>query len=398
MQRIRPFHVGAVLLVATLLLLVLNAMEWPRPAPDVPSSLSLLRLVIGLPVVLFAPAFFVVPRLFRKDVGRPGASSELDLGWTLLAAVGLNIGFHAVHFNVLRVLGLPIRWPTLLAIVAVECAVGLSLLRRWHPDLRFGAWEVGLRRAFLAVVVLLVGFTVWAAPHLLRDGSWYFFHESVLTGWSATSDPDSVSIAWHDGPLEDGVAVHSDERVMSLSVASSSVAHQTVPIVLAVHAPVGSTVSLLLGDEILGREVIANMAPVGFAGPLVERYWEWGTAAMVARLQAPPQGAGRGRRGRLEQALIRPVPGCAGQGRASPHAPVPAAQRHRERALGRRSGRGLCAGRSLARRQLDAASAARVDLPLRASSGAALRPDGQRRPAAAPDPPGHRHRRAAGDP
>ena len=290
MPRIRPFHVGAALLVATLLLIVLNAMEWPRPAPDTPSSLSLLRLLIGLPVVLFAPAFFFVPKLFRKDVGRPGASGELDPGWMLLAALGLNLPIHALHFNVLRVLDLPIRWPALLAITAVECVAGLILLRRAHPDLRFGAWEPGLKRAFGAVCLLLVGFGAWSAPHLLRDGSWYFFHPSVLEGWEATVDRDSVSVAWDDGPLEDGVTAYSDERVMPLQVVNSSVAHQSVPVVLAVHAPVGSTVSLLMGDEVLGREQIANMAPIGGDGPLVERYWEWGTAAMVARLQAPPQG------------------------------------------------------------------------------------------------------------
>ena len=290
MRQVRPFHVGAALLVATLLLIVLNAMEWPRPAPDVPSSLSLLRLVIGLPVVLFAPAFLFVPKLFRKDVGRPGASVELDPGWTLLAALGLNVAIHALNFNLLRILLLPIRWPALLVTTAVECAVGLWLLRRWYPELRFGAWETGLKRAMLALCALLLGFAVWVVPHLARDGSWYFFHPSVQTGWEATVDRDSVSVAWDDGPLKDGVTLYSVERVLPLWVVNSSVAHRSVPIVLAVHAPVGSTVSLLLGEEILGREVIANMAPVDEDGLLVERYWEWGTAAMVARLQAPPKG------------------------------------------------------------------------------------------------------------
>ena len=112
----------------------------------------------------------------------------------------------------------------------------------------------------------------------------------MVSGWQATADGDAVRLSWPEGPLEDGETVYTDQRTLPLEVENTSAVHQQVPVVLAVHAPVGSTVSLRIGEEVLGREQIANMAPVGGDGPLVERYWEWGTAAMVARLQAPPQG------------------------------------------------------------------------------------------------------------
>jgi hypothetical protein len=290
MARVRPFAVGVALLVLTLGLIALNALEHPRPAPHAPSSLSLIRLVLGLPVVLFAPGYFLVPRLFRRDVAAPGSkdADAIDPGWTLLAALAVNLGFHVVHFNVLRVLNLPIRWPALLAITAVECAVGLWLMRRWHPELRFAPWGPELRRAFGAVCALLVAFTVWAAPHLLRDGSWYFFNPAIDYGWEATIDRDAVAVSWADQTFDEGTVRTTTEATLQLRVANQAESPQSVPLIVAVHAPVGTRVELTAGDRRLGGETIANLAPTGQDGPLVERYWEWGTAALVAHMRPPP--------------------------------------------------------------------------------------------------------------
>ena len=161
MRRLTPFALGLYLTGATVVVVLLQLIGGSPPPPHSPSSIGLLRLVIGLPVVLFAPALFVVPQVFRRDAmsiegGR--RTETLDLGWTLLAAMGLNIGFHVVHFNVLRVLGLPITWPALLAITAVECVAGLWWMRRSWGALRFAGPDRSTVRAFAVLIAVGVVF------------------------------------------------------------------------------------------------------------------------------------------------------------------------------------------------------------------------------------------------
>lgn len=290
MRRVRPFHVGVALLVLGLFLGILDALEWPRPPPHEPSLLSLARLLLGMPFVLFAPAFFLVPRVFRRDANGPGGEEGLDPGWTLLAAAGLGVLVNAVHFNLLRLAGIPIRWPALLALCWAESAAGLVWWHRRHADLRFRPWEPGLARGLAAAAVLVALFGALFAPHFLRDGSWYFYHPAIGTGWGATADPDSVTVSLDGAPLRDGEVLLTGRTSLPVELGSRSVSWQSVPVVLLVHADTGTVVRLVAGDEVLGEEVIAAVAPLTEEGKGVERYWRWGTAATVAVLDLPPQG------------------------------------------------------------------------------------------------------------
>ncbi len=282
---LRPQHVGAFLVAAALAILALNAIEPVRPAPHSVSALEFARVIIGLPVVLFAPAFFFVPALFRKDVN---AGGKLDLGWALVTAAGVNLLVHVVHFNVLRLVGAPIEWPALAGLASIESVAGFLFLRARHGDLEFAAVDPGLKRATLAVAVLVLGFAVWTSPHLLRDGSWYFFNTQLDADWAETRDRTAVVAAWDDGSgLRDGEIVEGVPRRRGVIIENRSSVPEFVPVLIAVHTRVGSTVRLAAGGHVIQVEQIANLAPLGTDGPLVERYWEWGTAAVAAVLEAP---------------------------------------------------------------------------------------------------------------
>ena len=51
MRALRPIHVALLLLAAAILVLPLNALEFPQPAPHGLSWPSALRILIGLPVL-----------------------------------------------------------------------------------------------------------------------------------------------------------------------------------------------------------------------------------------------------------------------------------------------------------------------------------------------------------
>jgi hypothetical protein len=285
-MRLRPQHVGALLVGAALLLVVLNLLEPVRAAPHSVSAFAFARVLIGLPVVLLVPAFFFVPALFRKDVTFDG---KLDLGWALLAAAGANLLVHVVHFNVLRLVGVPIEWPALMALAVVEAIAGLLFLRTRHPDLEFAPAGTGLKRGLLAAGVMILGFAVWNAPSLMRDGSWYFYSPDLQTDWAASGDRDVVVITWEDGSgLRDGEQIDGIARRRSLTVENQSSAVVFVPLLIVVHTRVGTTIRLMADGRSLRSDQIANLAPMEADGPLVERYWEWGAASVAAVLEAPP--------------------------------------------------------------------------------------------------------------
>jgi hypothetical protein len=294
MRALRPIHVAYYLLAAAVLLLPLNAIEFPQPPPHGLSWPSLLRVVLGLPVLVFVPGGLIALGLMRKDLLPKGGSdpNTVDVVWWAIAALGLSLLSHVVDVNVLRVLGVPINWTSLGPILAVEAALGVWLLRGRWSGLGFSTLSPGMRRGFVATLALLALFCLWQRPHLVRDGSWYFFSDAVNDGWDATDDRGAITLQWADGAaFEQGATFHRRGRAMGLQVSNAAPSTQRVPVFVALHGPLGYSLELSQGERALGSETIA----AGVVGPWselpVERYWEWGTATALGVAEVPAGGS-----------------------------------------------------------------------------------------------------------
>lgn len=286
MRRLRPVHVGWLLFGASLLLVGLNAAQQVRPVPDRPDLQALLRIVVGLPVVLLVPGWFLVPRLVGKDAS---LGDRLDPGWAVIAAVALTLAAHVLHFNLLRLFSLPIEWPALSAIAVVECALGAAWWRWRQAELAFASWQPGTTWAVALGSACVIGFSAWSAPSLLRDGSWYFFEPDLPAGWSAA--PDGLTASWEGGEeLGHGAVLRDIEADRSIVVSNATGTQAEMPVLLVVHAPVGTEARLELDGAALDSDIIARVAPLTEGGLDVERYWEWGSAALAARLAVPAGG------------------------------------------------------------------------------------------------------------
>ncbi len=285
MRRLRPVHVGWLLLGASLLLVGLNVAQPVRPIPDRPDLLAYLRLAVGLPVVLLVPGWFLVPALAGRDADRDGG---LDPGWAVLFAVGMSLAGHVLHFNLLRGLGLPIEWPALGGVAVVECAVGAAWWRARKADLEFAWWDAGTARGVALGCACVVAFSAWSAPSLLRDGSWYFFEPDLEVGWAAAP---GVTATWGDGaPIEQGAVLRDVGPTTTVVVDNPGPAGALAPLLIVVHAPVGTTARLTLDGHEVDADTIARVAPLGADGPPVERYWAWGSAALAGRPTVPGGG------------------------------------------------------------------------------------------------------------
>ena len=275
----KPLHVALVLLGALLVVIPLHLTGGPGSPAFIETS-EWLRLLVGLPGVVFLPGLALAPLLMRGELTSRGG---LSLPWTLLAAAGLNILVYVVHFNALRLLGIPIEWPALLALTTVETLACAALLHRKAPDLRFTPSSPGLRAG---VAVVLVGVTaaalMWRSD-LTVDSSWNYYTEVMNEGVQQPIDPGALRFDGRSGaaPFEQGVRfVPAGET--QLVIYNPAQVPQEVPVLFLVHGPIGAEAAVRAGEEVFAQDDVRQMVELAGLGALVERYWEWGTVALVA--------------------------------------------------------------------------------------------------------------------
>ena len=292
----RPLHVVLVLLGAMLLLIPLHLGEGPTSPASV-STIEWLRLSVGLPGALLLPGLALAPLLLREDLLRDGA---LDAAWWVLAAVGLNVGVQVVHLNVLRVLGLPIEWPALLALTALETAIALVILRRRLPGLRFAPAGAALTVGLPVVLALLIGGAVSWGTEVTVDSSWNFYTERLNEGIDQPVDPGALTFvrATSDGAggtvlWDPGVAFTLPTSPLAFVINNAAQQPQQTPVAFLVHGPLGTRVRVVGGRDLLFEEEISQLVKLDGIERPVERYWGWGTATAVVVVTTPPQGSAR---------------------------------------------------------------------------------------------------------
>lgn len=301
-MRLTPFHVGLLLLGATAAVLGLHLVDPHVATRDFISTLEWGRLLIGLPVVLFVPGYFLAPFLFRRDVrpepdgkarwiGARDPSPTLDLIWTLFGAFGLNIFGHAVHFNVLRVAGAPIEWGPLLGFTLVEALVGCVLLRARLSDARFAPSSAPLRVGLAVAGVTLFTFFGLRGPDLTADSSWYFYTPALEQPWQPPSEDEAFRIERTDGEerREDRM-FRPPERIVPYRITNESDLPVEVPVFFLVHGRMGLQGELSIEGEAVVSEQLGQLVKGEWSDAPVERYWEWGTMALTWRVEIPAGG------------------------------------------------------------------------------------------------------------
>jgi len=250
------------------------------------SSLSWLRVLVGLPVVLLVPGFFFAPMLLGKSIRHRADPEQLDLLWTLLGSFGLNILCHFIQIRILAGGGAStLRLNTLVLGLA---AFGLFInYRRGHgllfrppaPEVTKGVlWGAGV----LTLLVLLL------APKLVRDSSWYFYNPQLESHFEGADKPEKIVAAWADGnKFVNGDQFKRRGRIMGFRIENRAAVPQKVPVILLVHGPVGTEAWIdrvsepaQAGrhDRIATSEV---MAELGQQQQQIERYYDWGTAGLT---------------------------------------------------------------------------------------------------------------------
>jgi hypothetical protein len=275
----KPLHVALALLGALLVVIPLHLTGEPG-SPAFLDRTEWLALLVGLPGAVLLPGFALAPLLLRDDLDR---GQGLSLPWTVLAAASLNILVYVLHFNVLRALGLPIGWPSLIALTAVETAGAAWLLHRRAPDLRFAPTPRGVQAGLVVVAVALLGAGLVARTELTMDSSWNYYTEAMNEGVSQPVDPGALSFDRRSGeaPWEPGVRFVPGATT-ELVIYNPAQVPQDVPVLFLVHGPIGTEAAVRAGDRELTRSDVRQMVELQGLDALVERYWRWGTVALLS--------------------------------------------------------------------------------------------------------------------
>jgi len=302
MRPTKAIHSGLMLLGSAILLVGLNLLDSPRPPPHSASFLAGLRLLIGMPVLLFVPSFFVVPYLFRRDISTSSDSNAVDPIWFLLSAGGLNLLFHFLNFNALRLAGLSIDWRSLSLVMIVEAIIGLAVLKKSFPELSFTVPSLGEQAAVATATLAMVAFAFWQAPHLLTDSSWYFDNDTLNQELEPSHHPGAIEIQLRpDREFPQGRAFQPSSPVETLIINNQAELAQDVPLYFLVHSRIGAGAQLIVHSnsgktpgisppsKTGKKHRIKQSAPVH--GDIVERYWEWGTVLMTMIVRVPADGS-----------------------------------------------------------------------------------------------------------
>lgn len=283
-MRLRPLHIGWALLGLTLIVLALNLVETPRPAPHKLSALSALRIFFGTPVILLVPGFFFAPLVFGKSIRSNSAPKRLDLGWTLIASVGLNMVFHFLELRLLSTIGGATSLSLNLLTLAIASG-GFLLLRRLPEDFSFTLPSRRIVRALAYSGVVLTAVMLLLGPKLIRDSSWYFYNPQLDRYWDGTEEPSLIEVRWADGAeFINGQQFPRRGRIMPFQIKNNAKFTQRVPLVLLLHGPVGTEAWLeRLTDppQASPHRRIATTETMEEGGLKVERYYHWGTAVLT---------------------------------------------------------------------------------------------------------------------
>lgn len=286
-MRIRPLHLGFLLLGLSVLVLGLNVLGTPRPPPHSLDVLTTLRILLGLPVLMLVPGFFLAPVLLGKNLrSRHGEEGQLDLSWTLVGALGLNIVCHFLMLQLLAAVAGGATPISLSILLTLSCIAGLGLfMLEGTRDLSFAPPSASLLRGLGYGAVVLVAIMAMMAPKLVRDSSWYFYNPLIDASWEATDDRGAIDITWADGtPFVDGKEFVRSGRIMRFQIENNADTVQRVPMLLLVHGHVGTDAWLqrVTPPEATGPVYrIATTEAIDAEGPKVERYYRWGTAALT---------------------------------------------------------------------------------------------------------------------
>lgn len=282
-MRCKPHQLGAGILGLTLALFAMNLLGGPRPAPHGLDTLTVIRTIIGIPVALFSPGLFFAPLLLGKSLRSRSHTKALDLGWTLIAAAGLSLPF---HFLVIRLLSFS-GGAEILSFGGLSLALallGFVLGRRLLPDIEFAPTSAPVGRAMLLGLAVIGAVMLLLGPKLVRDSSWYFYDAKLDRFWNASDEPEKLKISWADGvPWKNGAQFPRRGRIMRFQVENNSSIDQRVPVVLLVHAPVGTEAwvqRLAPAERIFPRSSIPTSERMEEGGQQIERYYRWGTAAL----------------------------------------------------------------------------------------------------------------------
>ena len=237
------------------------------------------RLALALPVALLLPGVLVAGRWLRGSV--EGAGGGLSLPWLLTTGAGLNVVAHALNLNLLRGLGLPIVGSSLAALLALEGALALLLLRGETARIELPGRAGAV--AALAAGGLLVGATIAARPLLWTDSSWYWTSPELRAGWAGASAPERLGVE-RPGWAGEGIQ-RPPSTELELNLVNAAPVANELSVAVLVHGPLGGGARLLDGGRELAHGEIQRIMRWGGPDDWDERYARWGSVLLYASLR-----------------------------------------------------------------------------------------------------------------
>lgn len=243
-RTVRWSRLSLALLAAAALAFVLALVDRPVANPWPLSPLTVLRGVVGLPVLLLVPGLALARAVFGRELharDEDGAS----LVWALTAGAALSMPVAVVHLVAVRAVGVAATGPVLAGVLLLEAAIiawraradGFAL--RLPPRDVGVAWLLGLLGLLVAVVAY--GRVMVLDSTLQVD---YFGVDSLMERWPGERSPDVV--VRRDHP--EGERFHADGPV-TIQLRNSGDAAAPAPVLFFVHGPRGFSLDLTVGDQ-----------------------------------------------------------------------------------------------------------------------------------------------------
>jgi len=231
------------LLIAAALAFVLALVDRPGANPWPLAPITVLRALVGLPVLLLVPGVALARAVFGEELNaRDGG--EPSLVWTLTSGAALALPIAVVHLIAIRALGVAATGPVLSGVLLVEAAV---IAWRARGDATFALPPRSVRRAWLlglvglAIAVVAYGRVMVIDSTLQID---YFGFDALMERWPQERAPDLAVTRDHP----EAVRFHADGPV-TVQLTNRGAETAVAPVLFFVHGPRGFTLELAVGDR-----------------------------------------------------------------------------------------------------------------------------------------------------